>query len=207
MFSSPTRPSPPFPFFRISRTTICCCCRGTRYACNRVSWNAPLHLQEIPEIRKYPSPNDTDREEVIREGKFLSSPAHHYPDTMTGDELLKQTADEVSCLLSPAQVIGTPLEIGDKVVIPLVHYGFGFGAGSGQGREKGEGGSGAGGGGGISPVALVIVHKDIQGPEGIQVMSLRKQSALAQVISNLTESLAPQVIDAVKEMAGRKKEE
>jgi hypothetical protein len=38
-------------------------------------------------------------------------------------------------------------------------------------------------------------------------MSLRKESALAQVISNLTESIAPQVIDAVKEMAGRKKEE
>jgi uncharacterized spore protein YtfJ len=126
---------------------------------------------------------------------------------MTGDEMLKLTADEVSCLLSPAQVIGTPLEIGDKVVIPLVHYGFGFGAGTGQGGEKGAGGSGAGGGGGISPVALVIVHKDVQGPEGIQVMSLRKESALAQVISNLTESIAPQIIDAVKEMTGRKKEE
>jgi uncharacterized spore protein YtfJ len=126
---------------------------------------------------------------------------------MSGDELLKMTADEVACLLSPAQVIGTPLEIGDKFVIPLVHFGFGFGAGSGQGREKGEGGSGAGGGGGISPVALVIVHKDIHGPEGIQVLSLRKESALAQVISNLTESIAPQIIDAVKEMTGRKQED
>jgi len=126
---------------------------------------------------------------------------------MSGDELLKLTADEVSCLLSPAQVIGTPLEIGDKVVIPLVHFGFGFGAGSGHGRDKGEGGSGAGGGGGISPVALVIVHKNVQGPEGIQVMSLRKESAMAQVISNLTESITPQLIDAVKEMTGRKKED
>jgi uncharacterized spore protein YtfJ len=126
---------------------------------------------------------------------------------MSGDELLKLTADEVACLLSPAHVIGTPLEIDDKVVIPLVHFGFGFGAGSGQGGEKGAGGSGAGGGGGISPVALVIVHKSIHGPEGIQVMSLRKESALAQVISNLTESIAPQVLEAVKEMAGRKKEE
>jgi uncharacterized spore protein YtfJ len=126
---------------------------------------------------------------------------------MSGDELLKLTADEVACLLSPAQVIGTPLEIGDKVVIPLVHFGFGFGAGSGQGKDKGQGGSGAGGGGGISPVAVVIVHKDVPGPEGIQVMSLRKESALAQVISNLTESVAPQIIDAVKEMAGRKKED
>jgi len=126
---------------------------------------------------------------------------------MTGDELIKLTADEVASLLSPAQVIGTPLEIGDKVVIPLVHYGFGFGAGSGPGREKGEGGAGAGGGGGISPIALVIVHKDVPGPEGIEVVSLRRLSAVAQVISDLTESIAPQIIDAVKEMAARKKEE
>ncbi|MDD1709836.1 MAG: sporulation protein [Methanoregulaceae archaeon] len=126
---------------------------------------------------------------------------------MTGDELIKLTADEVASLLSPAQVIGTPLEIGDKVVIPLVHFGFGFGAGSGQSKEKGAEGSGAGGGGGISPIALVIVHKEIPGPEGIEVVSLRRMSAVAQVISDLTESITPQIIDAVKEMAGRKKEE
>ena len=92
---------------------------------------------------------------------------------MTGDELIKLTADEVASLLSPAQVIGAPLEIGDKVVIPLVHFGFGFGAGSGHSKEKGAEGSGAGGGGGISPIALVIVYKDVPGPEGIQVVSLR----------------------------------
>ena len=126
---------------------------------------------------------------------------------MTGDELIKLTADEVASLLSPAQVIGAPLEIGDKVVIPLVHFGFGFGAGSGHSKEKGAEGSGAGGGGGISPIALVIVYKDVPGPEGIQVVSLRSLSAVAQVISNLTESITPQILDTVKEMAGRKKEE
>lgn len=81
------------------------------------------------------------------------------------------------------------------------------GAGSRQDGEKGAGGSGAGGGGGISPVALVIVQRDVPGHDGIQVMSLRKETALAQVISNLTESIAPQVLEVIKERAGSKKAE
>ena len=121
--------------------------------------------------------------------------------------MLKLAAGEVANLLSPAHVVGTPLEFGDKAVIPLVHFGFGFGAGSRQDGEKGAGGSGAGGGGGISPVALVIVHRDVPGHDGIQVMSLRKETALAQVISNLTESIAPQVLEVIKERAGSKKSE
>jgi hypothetical protein len=36
------------------------------------------------------------------------------------------------------------------------------------------------------------------------VVSLRRISAVAQVISDLTESIAPQVLDAIKEMAGKK---
>jgi uncharacterized spore protein YtfJ len=62
-------------------------------------------------------------------------------------------------------------------------------------------------GGGIEPVALVILHKDVKGAEGVQVMSLRKESQLAQVISAISESLAPQVIDAIKTMSKDKKEE
>ncbi|KUG15669.1 hypothetical protein ASZ90_014663 [hydrocarbon metagenome] len=39
------------------------------------------------------------------------------------------------------------------------------------------------------------------------MMSLRKETALAQVISNLTESIAPQVLEVIKERAGSKKSE
>jgi len=128
---------------------------------------------------------------------------------MSAEEMLKLTAEEVANLLSPAHVVGTPIEIGDKAVIPLVHFGFGFGAGAGTGQhgQDSGGGTGGGGGGGISPVALVILHRDVPGPEGIQVMSLRKESALAQVISNLTESITPQILDALKERAGSKRTE
>jgi uncharacterized spore protein YtfJ len=125
---------------------------------------------------------------------------------MSGEEMLKMTTEELERLLSPAHIIGTPLDLGDRSVIPIAEFGFGFGAGSGEGAEKKGSGSGAGGGGGISPVALVVVHKDIRGIEGIQVMSLRKESAVVRVISTIAESLAPQVLSAVKEMSGKKEE-
>jgi uncharacterized spore protein YtfJ len=122
---------------------------------------------------------------------------------MPGVEMLKTTTDELDRLLSPEHVMGNAVDLGDKVVIPVAEFGFGFGAGSGSGKD-GAGGSGSGGGGGISPVALVIVHKDVRGAEGIQVLSLRKDNPVAQVISALSESLAPQVIEAIRSMRARK---
>ena len=128
---------------------------------------------------------------------------------MNGDDMLKTTSDELDRLLSPSHVMGTAIDLGDKTVIPMVEYGFGFGAGKGGGKGKsGEGGEGAGsgGGGGITPVALIVIHKNLPGAEGVQVVSLRRGSAVAQVISTVAESLAPQVISAVKEMSGKKEQ-
>jgi uncharacterized spore protein YtfJ len=125
---------------------------------------------------------------------------------MSGEDMLKMTTDELEKLLTPAHIIGAPLDLGDKLVIPVTEFGFGFGAGSGQSGEKGAGGAGSGGGGGISPVALIVIHKNVPGVEGIQVLSLRKESTIVRVISTIAESLAPQAISAMKDM-GKKKEE
>jgi uncharacterized spore protein YtfJ len=122
---------------------------------------------------------------------------------MSGEEMLKMTADELEQLLTPAHIMGEAVDLGDKVIFPVVEFGFGFGAGYGNKNSDARGsagGAGSGAGGGISPVALVIVYKDRTGPEGIQVLSLRKDNPVAQVISALSESLAPQVIEAIKTM-------
>ena len=55
------------------------------------------------------------------------------------------------------------------------------------------GGSGTGGGGGISAVALIIITRGVSGPEGIQVVSLKKKSELAEVISTIGETVGPHV--------------
>jgi uncharacterized spore protein YtfJ len=124
---------------------------------------------------------------------------------MSNEEMLKETASELKGFLSTKNVMGDPVDFGDKLVVPVARYGFGFGAGGSHAKD--EGGQGAGAGGGIEPVALVILHKDVKGAEGVQVMSLKKDSQIAQVISAISESLAPQLIDAIKTMSKDRKEE
>jgi uncharacterized spore protein YtfJ len=125
---------------------------------------------------------------------------------MSSSELLKTTADELGRLLSTKNVVGDAIDLGDKAVIPMARFGFGFGAGSGAGSKGGEkeGGEGSGGGGGVEPVALLIIHKNVPGPDGIQVLSLRKENPVAEIIATLSESLAPRVIEAIKSMNQKK---
>jgi uncharacterized spore protein YtfJ len=68
------------------------------------------------------------------------------------------------------------------------------------------GGEGGGAGGGIEPIALIIVHKDISGPEGIKVLSLR-WNPFAQVCECISENLAPQIVEALRVMTGAEKKE
>ena len=60
-------------------------------------------------------------------------------------------------------VVGEPITVDGRTLIPLVSIGFGFGVGGGEGSDpkRGPGASGGtGGGGGIKPVAVVIIDKD-----------------------------------------------
>ena len=123
---------------------------------------------------------------------------------MSSEQLMNEAAGKLQGFLVPENVMGKAIDLGDKVVIPVARFGFGFGAGGGHGKDGG--GEGAGGGGGIEPVALVIIHKDVKGPEGVQVMSLSKQNPVAQVISALSETIAPQVMQAMKSMNEKKTE-
>ncbi len=116
---------------------------------------------------------------------------------MSTEDVLKEATKNISDLISARRVMGDPIDLGDKVVIPVTRFGLAFGAGSGKGKE-GDG-SGVGGGGGIEPMALLVAHKEIKGAEGIQVFSLKKENPVAQVITALSESLVPQVIELVKQ--------
>ena len=117
---------------------------------------------------------------------------------MSSESMVKSMAEELRESLQPDHVMGKPIDLDDKIVIPVTRFGFGFGAG---GSDSADGGEGAGGGAGIEPVALIILYKDIKGPTGIQVMSLRKESALVQVVNALSDKVAPQIFEAIREMS------
>ncbi len=83
------------------------------------------------------------------------------------EKLFKTGIDEIERILNSRSVVGEPMEIDGKTVVPLVSLGFGFGAGGATGKapksksqDDVEGlGGGTGGGGGIKPVGIIVVDE------------------------------------------------
>ncbi|MDO8578954.1 MAG: spore germination protein GerW family protein [Dehalococcoidales bacterium] len=105
----------------------------------------------------------------------------------TVENLVKATLGEIEKVLTTRTVVGEPINIQGRTLIPLVSVGFGFGAGAGEGkgegRRMGEGsGGGAGGGAWIRPMALVIIDKD-----GVKVESVR--GGLASAVEKFAEAI------------------
>jgi uncharacterized spore protein YtfJ len=117
--------------------------------------------------------------------------------------ILKDFWEEFRSTVKVETAIGEPVEIADKTLIPIFAIGFGIGSGGGKGKEKEGQGYGVGGGGGISPVALVAVFKDIPGPEGLKVLSLKPSGTLEKIVG---EAL-PMVMEKVQETKEGKKGE
>ncbi len=111
---------------------------------------------------------------------------------MAAEDTIKATVDELLKALSANNIIGEPIEMDDKILIPITKMGMGFGTGIGQGREEAKGGEivgGAGGGVGVFPVAVVVVFKGITGSEGIKVMPLTAPSHLSESVTSIANIL------------------
>jgi uncharacterized spore protein YtfJ len=76
-------------------------------------------------------------------------------------EILKEIVGELKNIATSQTVIGEPITVGQKTVIPVVKISIGFGAGGGQGEKGGQSGFGAGGGGAakIEPSAFIIMDE------------------------------------------------
>jgi len=75
-------------------------------------------------------------------------------------DILKGVVGELRDIAKSETIIGEPVTVGDRTVIPVVKISVGFGAGGGQGEdEKSRSGFGGGGGGGtkIEPAAFIII--------------------------------------------------
>lgn len=123
---------------------------------------------------------------------------------MPGDQMVKVTAEELRKFITAKVVISEPLDLGDKVIYSIARSGFAFGAGAGKGA--GEEGEGGGAGGGVDPIALLVVYKEIKGPGGIQIFSVSKKGAVAEVIETIGETVPPVIEKMASVMGERKKE-
>ncbi len=85
------------------------------------------------------------------------------------ESFVKSMVDQLRAMATSETIVGKPVNIEDKVILPVIKYSVGFGAGGGEGTgespmagKTGKGaGFGTGGGGGIKidPVAFVTVHE------------------------------------------------
>ncbi len=87
-------------------------------------------------------------------------------------EILKGVVGELREISRSETVIGDPITVGSRTVIPVVKITVGFGAGGGQGEdEKNRSGFGGGGGGGarVEPAAFIIMDEN-----GISLLPMTK---------------------------------
>jgi len=122
-------------------------------------------------------------------------------------EILKNILSEVQKTITVKAAVGEPIEIEDKIFIPIFGVGVGVGGGGRLGKEQRGGGGGFGGGGGVIPVAVLAVFKGVPGPEGVKFFIVKRHSALAQVIGEAASVIMEKLMPSKGEpMPAEKKE-
>jgi len=120
------------------------------------------------------------------------------------ESLVKTTLEEIEKVLTTRTVVGEPITIEDKTLVPLISVGFGFGAGGGSGKgeakQKGEGaGGGTGGGAWVKPIAVIIIDK-----EGVRIEPI--MGGMATTIEKLGETI-PNLLEKCMEKWWERKQE
>ena len=78
-------------------------------------------------------------------------------------EILQNIVGELRQMARSQSVVGEPITLGNKIIVPLVKISVGFGAGGAQSEKQPEGtnfGGGGGGGAKIEPAAFIIIDGD-----------------------------------------------
>ncbi len=121
-------------------------------------------------------------------------------------DILKGVVGELREIARSETIIGEPVTVGDRTVIPVVKISVGFGAGGGQGEdEKSRSGFGGGGGGGtkIEPAAFIIIDD-----KGVSILPVAKGKwdqiidaipGIAKKISKLKDKLKKEKTDESEE--------
>lgn len=126
------------------------------------------------------------------------------------ESFVKSMLEQLRQLATTETIVGQPVTIEDKTVLPVIKFSVGFGAGGGEGtgeaptskeeRKTSKGsGYGQGGGGGIKidPVAFVTVHDD-----KVMLLPITKGGAN---VERLLDSI-PDFIEKVRSMKSKKEE-
>lgn len=76
---------------------------------------------------------------------------------MAIEELAGTVIRELHKAIKTHTVVGEPIDVGGRKIIPLTKVSFGFGVGGGDEKKKGKGGGGSGAGASIEPIGFLEV--------------------------------------------------
>ena len=114
---------------------------------------------------------------------------------------IKTTVEELRKLVNVDNIIGTPIETEDKILVPVMRMGIGFGVGENiMGKE---GSDAAGAGAGVEPVSMVLIPKKGNDAEGVRVLDLSKGSNTNKALTDL----GLMISDLVKSYLGSQKDD
>ncbi|WP_407392378.1 GerW family sporulation protein [Methanobrevibacter sp.] len=116
-------------------------------------------------------------------------------------ENIRAIVEELRKLTSIENVVGTPIETEDKLLIPVMRMGVGFGVGENLFSKEQSGAAGAGAG--LEPISMVLIPKKGNDAEGVRVLDLSKGSGTNKALSDL----GLMISDLVKSYLGSNKEE
>lgn len=78
-------------------------------------------------------------------------------------DIIRGVVSELREIAKTESIVGEPITIGSKTLVPIIRISVGFGAGGGEGTDdKNRGGFGGGGGGGarVEPAAFIVIEED-----------------------------------------------
>ena len=113
---------------------------------------------------------------------------------------MKEVVEQLETLITTKTIVGEPITVAGKTVVPISKVSFGFGSGGGEGRrdeESGFGGAGAGGAK-IEPVAFLVISED--------EVKLLSATGKGIDIGKIVEAV-PEVMDKIKSIRGKKGKE
>lgn len=96
---------------------------------------------------------------------------------------IKTTVEELDKLINIENVVGSPIETEDKILIPVMRMGVGFG--TGENLIGSEGSNAAGAGLGLEPISMVMIPKKGNDAEGVRVLDLSKGSEANKALSDI----------------------
>jgi len=116
------------------------------------------------------------------------------------EELMKEVVEQLEKLITTRTIVGEPITMAGKTVIPISKVSFGFGSAGGEGKRDEESGFGGGGGGGakIEPVTFLVISED----EVKLLSATGKGIDIVKIIEAV-----PEVMDKIKSMKEKKEKE